>query len=150
MSKKRNKKYRPRDLSRAPMIVMLPMIAAVFNPLYRFLDEIIECGTVDTIDGKEIVTADWNNEYYKATEAFTSIKNAFEIWMRKTGAIINLEPIGQLIARLEYSAPVTDIEAKRVKGCLDILKSAMRKMTLEEAEFLYKEARIKELMEMAA
>lgn len=126
--KKRNKKYVPKPASKWTLSARLIKANYILQPLESLIEEMEKAGTVDTINGKVVVFDRFLNEYYELAPAARGFIDVFDIINRRHGTNLDLTPISQLIARLEYGAPVTAKETESAKASLAQIRTAIRSL----------------------
>ena len=148
--KKRNKKYRPRELGDVSMRALPWKVSLILSPFTDLLHEIETKGTIDVDNrGTPMFIDTVFGEIYPIVEAARGFVEMWEIFERRKGVTLGLAPLSQFISRLEYGAPITAIELEAAKGSVGNVQKALYSMTWKEAMELAKDASIKVELEKA-
>lgn len=131
-SKKRNKKYRPKDQMAVRLRAMPWEFTRVMAPLREFLDELKNEGTISMVDGRPAFVDQLYGEVYPLVPAANGFIGALEIWERRKGIDMHLTPLKQLVKRIEYDAPVTEKELDSAEDSYRAIWRAVGDMTLSE------------------
>lgn len=145
--KKRNKPYRPRPLDKSSLAADLTRVNFIMQPFDELIDGLENRGTVDMIDNVIIFHDRFSDERYPLIPAAKGFLDVFDIWERRKGAECNMTPLHQLIARLEYGAPITELELASAKEALMRMRKVIRTMTIDEMYELTEDAEIKIMLE---
>lgn len=151
-TKKRNKAYRPGRTGDAIKLKMQPWkVKAVFDPLLAILDQLEQHGTIDTTPKGQAIFRDHNDGFwYDSHAAVIGVVEAYEIHERRSGRVLNLEPLRQLANKLKYAAPVFAADTAAARACLDRMRAETIQMTAGYARDLIKDFQIREELQKVA
>ena len=142
--KKRDKKYVPRRVGAIPLRCLPHKVALIMEPFDSLLRELRVHGTVSVNKRNVCVFEDAIfGEVYPLVPAARGFLLSFAIWSRRTGNPIDLTGVEQLLARLEYGAPVTELELSAAERGVDAMRQALYRMTNKEASELVNDASIR-------
>lgn len=134
--KKRNKRYVPKRCELIMLADRLCKTQRIMQPLDSLIEGMERYGTVDTIRNRIVVHDVEKAEWYELLPCARGFLDVFEIWARRHSYPLDTTGIRQLISRLEYSAPVTQIELDRAKRDLNEIRRILQRAdvsTLTEA-----------------
>lgn len=142
MKKKRNKRYIPR---RQPLTFAerLCTTQRIMQPLDSLVENMERYGTVDTIRNRIVVHDTERQEWYELLPAARGFLEVFEIWARRHNAVLETTGIRQLVSRLEYSAPVTQLELDAAKRDLNQIRRILQRADLHTLTEAIRDADIK-------
>ncbi len=151
-AKKRNKAYRPGRTGDAIKLKMQPWkVKAMFDPLLAIFDQLEQDGTIDTTTKGQAIFRDHNDGFwYDSHAAVMGVVEAYEIHERRSGRLLNLEPLRQLANKLKYAAPVFAADTAAARECLARMRAETLQMTAGYARDLIKDFQIREELQKVA
>lgn len=140
--KKRTKRYVPRPIG-LTRVDRMCITQRIMQPMDSLVEEMERYGTVDTIRGRIVVHDTERQEWYELLPAMRGFLDVFEIWARRHGAVLETTGIRQLASRLEYSAPVTQLELDAAKRDLNQIRTILQRADLHTLTEAIRDADIK-------
>ena len=147
---KRNKKYRPRPVGDAPMIMFIHAVTEVFSPIYAVIDEMETEGTVSADNKGRAIYIDSDGNLVDLADALHGLASAYQIFERRNGVDLKTDAVTRLAVRLDYSTAITPIETREARIALDLMRQSTMNMKTGEAIALLKDFQIKEALEKVA
>lgn len=149
-SKKRSKKYRPRDPETVKLKMLPWKVSAVMDPLMAIIDQLEQQGTIDVAGADEPVFKDAvDGNWYHSPTAIEGVVEAYAIHERRFGLDLHLEGLRRLGKALEYHMPVCQSMTDAARESLRYIRQATLEMTAGYAKQLIKDFQIKEAIEEA-
>lgn len=140
--KKRNKRYVPRPIG-LTRVDRLCITQRIMQPMDSLIENMERYGTVDTIRNRVVVHDPEKQEWYELLPAARGFLDVFEIWARRYNAVLETTGIRQLVSRLEYSAPVTQLELDAAKRDLNQIRTILQRADLHTLTEAIRDADIK-------
>lgn len=133
------------------MLSHLHVVFAVFDPVYKVLDQ-LECdGTLDvTSNGMAVYRATTDGKYYSFADGLIGLVEAYEIWERRSGKRLDMQPLKSLAARIKYGTAITHLETESSRQAVDRMRYATMRMTAFEAEEMLRDYNISEELSKVA
>lgn len=144
-NKRRNKAYRPRDPGCVKLKTVPWIIDSVFAPLYEIIDQLEKDGTIFiTQTGIPVFLNIKDGKFYETVPAISGFIEGYEIHERRTNRDLDMTPLKHLVKRIEYGAPITELETKAARSALNRLRTETMGMTWNYADAMLRDFKIKE------
>lgn len=127
--------------SRVKMRARPDLMVSLFFQVDSVLDQIEHQGEIDTINGVPVYKY-IDGKYWELIPDFGGFIEAFAMKQSRYRTY-NTTPLKQLLHRLEYDAPITELEIKSARKSLEQIRKTVQNMTLKEVAELVKDAQIK-------
>lgn len=141
-SKKRIKRYKPRDPDSVKLKFQLWKVAAVVNPIKAIITELEQAGTINTINDEPVFSA--GGDWYQSSAALLGVVEAYEIHERRTGADLHLDGLRKLANTFAYRMNQSAAHIEAAKVSLHHIQAATLEMTAGYAKELLRDFHISE------
>lgn len=150
--KQRSKPYRARWNGDGVRLRARPhIVASVFGPMYAVIDELERDGTIAiSPDGTPVYREVTDGKLYCLVSGVSGVIDAYAIHERRQGRDLDMAPLRQLINRIKYGTPITEIETKAARAALERMRAESMNMTVAYADTLLRDYRLKISIEAAA
>lgn len=140
--KKRNKRYVPRPIG-LTRVDRMCITQRIMQPMDSLIENMERYGPVDTIRNRIGVYDPEKQEWYELLPAARGFLDVFEIWSRRHNAVLGTTGIRRLVSRLEYRAPVTQLELDAAKRDLNQIWTILQRADLHALTEVIRDADIK-------
>ncbi|WP_331693516.1 hypothetical protein [Pandoraea sputorum] len=112
-------------------------VGAMLDPVVAVIDELEQQGTVNVDEkGRAIVRNSADGQWYTASDSIMGIVDAFEIHQLRCGRQMPLEPLRQLVRKLDLSMPLFDTDTVPARAALTVLRAEAMNMRADYARDL--------------
>ncbi|VVE84975.1 hypothetical protein [Pandoraea sputorum] len=136
--KPRNKRYSPgRNRCGVHLRTEPWKVGAMLDPVVAVIDELEQQGTVNVDEkGRAIVRNAADGQWYTASDSIMGIVDAFEIHQLRCGRQMPLEPLRQLVRKLDVGMPLFDTDTVPARAALTVLRAEAMNMRADYARDL--------------